>query len=548
MSMSTFTISADDRAQLVEAFVTEAGEMIARFEELLLQLEQTPDNELLHEIFRAVHTVKGNASCLQFDELTSVAHAAEGLLEKLRHDEIQATPACITRLLDVVDAFRDLTARSVEGDATLTSAQRALIDDLAAFANIGGPAASLPAEMNGTTAFTTAQKAQKSLRVAAVKLDRMLDLTGEIAIARGTVRQLVIDGADRERVLDSMYELDGLNLQLQELLMDARLVPLGPALRPFHRIVRDVAAAENKRVALVIDGGEVEVDTAVVENLKDPMTHMIRNAIDHGIEKPEERAAAGKPAIATIRISASQENGAIVILFADDGRGLDAARIASRARSLGLDIERLSQQEVLNLIFEPGFSTAEAVSDLSGRGVGMDVVRRNIEALRGTVTIETKAGAGTTFIVRLPLTLAVIDGFGVTAATETYVVPMDKVLECVELPDGHDQVETTGVMLLREELVPYVRLRELFGLAGDRAERENVLIVQHNDNRFGLVVDELHGGSQIVIKPLGTYFDSVTGIAGSSILGDGRVALILDPPAIFRGLGSLGAAQQRSQA
>jgi two-component system, chemotaxis family, sensor kinase CheA len=535
--MHTMTMSADDREQLVAAFLAEADETIGRLEELLLQLEQSPDNELLHEIFRAAHTIKGNAACLQFEELTALAHAAEELLERLRHEEIQATPAVIGRLLDAVDAFRDLAERSVRGESTLTTAQQTLIDDLVAFTTADARPIAGPVENGGTIPAAPA-RAQKSLRVASVKLDRMLDLTGEIAIARGHVRQLVVgeNEMDRERVLDSLYELDRLNLQLQELVMHARLVPLGPALRPFHRIVRDVAATQSKHVVLVIDGGDVEVDTAVVEHLKDPITHMIRNAIDHGIEAPDARVAAGKSPIGTIRIAAAQEHGAIVIRFSDDGAGIDEARIVAQAKTLGLDVERLTAQEVLSLIFEPGFTTAAAVSDLSGRGVGMDVVLRNIEALRGSVSIETHKGAGTTFVIRLPLTLAVIDGFGVTAADETYVVPMEQVLECVELPADHPHSETTGVMALRDELVPYVRLRQLFALPGTAPKRENVLVVQHDGGRVGLVVDGLHGGAQTVIKPLGTFFDEVTGIAGSSILGDGRVALILDPAAIVRGL------------
>src|SRR5262249_43722795 len=240
----------------------------------------------------------------------------------------------------------------------------------------------------------------ETLRVRIDKLDRMLDLSGEIAIARGHLRQLVTDD---ERVLDVARDLDRLSFDLQELIMSARMVPLGPALQPFHRIVRDLAAGSGKRVALIVEAGDVEVDTTVIEHLKDPITHMVRNAIDHGI------ASAG-----TIRITAAHEAGGIVIRFADDGRGIDAS--------------------ILDRIFEPGFTTARQVTEVSGRGVGMDIVRRNIEALRGSVAVSSHPGRGTTFTIRLPLTVAVIDGFGLTLADETYVIPLDAIVECAEMP------------------------------------------------------------------------------------------------------------------
>jgi two-component system chemotaxis sensor kinase CheA len=349
------------------------------------------------------------------------------------------------------------------------------------------------------------------------KLDRMLDLAGEIAIARGRVHQLIAM-RDHESLVYVEQQIDALQSELQELIMRARMVPVGPLFQQYARVVRDVAASHGKEARLVTLGDDVEIDTTAVEMLRDPLTHMIRNAIDHGIETTEQRLAAGKSASGRITLEARHEAASIIIRVSDDGAGLDRGVIGDR----------------LDVIFEPGFTTSESVTDLSGRGVGMDVVRRAIEALRGTIAIDTAEGKGTTFTIRLPLTLAVIDGFGITAAGETYVVPMDHVLECVELPSGTRNGADSGVLLLRDEIIPYVRLRSLFALEGSPAARENVLIVQHDGAKAGLVVDELHGAGQAVIKPLGNYFNEVPGVAGSSILGNGRVALILDTPAILR--------------
>jgi len=303
--------------------------------------------------------------------------------------------------------------------------------------------------------------------------------------------------------------------------MRARMVPVGPLFHSYTRTVRDIASTHGKAAELVTSGDDVEVDTTAVEMLRDPLTHMIRNAIDHGIEEPEQRIANGKPATGTITLAAHHEAGSIVIRISDDGAGIKV------------------EGDRLEKIFEPGFTTSESVTDLSGRGVGMDVVRQAVESLRGTIDVATSLGEGSTFTIRIPLTLAVIDGFRVTAATESFIVPMDHVVECIELPPADRSEEASGVMLLRDEIVPYVRLRNLFGLSLASATenlRENVLVVRHGSTKAGLVVDELHGSAQAVIKPLGNYFGEVSGIAGSSILGNGQVALILDTPSILRNL------------
>ena len=474
-------MSEIDLNELMATFMEESVEDIAALENGLLALEVAPDDaEVKQELLRRAHTLKGNASCVGLTSVASFAHAYEELLERIHENAMQADPAVITLLLSGIDTFRRLIAAPAAGGGQRTAA--------------------------------------RSMRVASEKLDRMLDLAGEIAIARGRVQQLLAN-ADYDAVIELERQAATLETELQELIMHARMVPVGPLFRSYTRTVRDTASTHGKNAQLITVGEDVEVDTTVVEMLRDPLTHMIRNAIDHGIELPEERSAHGKDATGTITLAAHHEAGSIVIRISDDGAGIHV------------------EGDRLDKIFEPGFTTAESVTDLSGRGMGMDVVRRAVESLRGTIDVST-AATGTTFTIRIPLTLAVIDGFRVTAATETFIVPMDHVVECIELPEAERSAEDAGVLLLRDEIIPYVRLRNLFGLcvAATQNFRENVLIVRHGAAKAGLVVDELHGSGQAVIKPLGNYFGEVSGIAGSSILGNGQVALILDTPAILRNI------------
>jgi two-component system chemotaxis sensor kinase CheA len=525
-------MSEFDLAELVETFVAEAIEDIAALEAGLLALETTPDDgDLRRELQRHAHTLKGNASCVGMQAITDFAHSYEELLERITNGEVAVDSALVNLLLSGIDTFRRLVDE--RENASLTVSDRALIAALrngeAVIAVNGGEAPEAPRVTRG---------AERSVRVSATKLNRMLDLAGEIAIARGRVRDLLGRINADAGLVEVERQVDLLQGELQELIMRARMVPIGPMFRQYERTVRDVAAAHGKNARLLTVGDDVELDTSAVELLRDPITHMIRNAIDHGLETSAVRVASGKSPVGHVTLEAHHDAGSVVIRISDDGAGLDREAIAARAgRPVGTDAE------LDRLIFEPGFSTSSEVTDLSGRGVGMDVVRRAIEALRGTISIATRRGEGTSFTIRLPLTLAVIDGFGVRAGDETYLVPLDHVVECVEMPAANRNGDTTGVLLLREEIVPYVRLRQHFGTGGDVPARENVLIVQIHGlsgqgggSKAGLAVDELYGSSQAVIKPLGGYFNEVPGIAGSSILGNGRVALILDTPAILRSL------------
>jgi two-component system, chemotaxis family, sensor kinase CheA len=382
------------------------------------------------------------------------------------------------------------------------------------------------------------QARNRTLRVDIEKLDQMLNLTGEIAIAQGRLRRMLeeVKTDAARKLLDLQREIESLQKSLQEQVMGVRLVPVGPMFHQFARSVRDISQSHNKLARLEIVGAEVEVDTRILENLKDPLLHMIRNAVDHGIEPPKLRRAKGKNGCGLLKLSATHKAGNILIQLSDDGAGFNRERILAKARDLGLipDGDKISDQELFNLVFESGFSTAEEVTDLSGRGVGMDVVRRNIELLRGNIEIQSAEGRGTTISIRLPLTLAIIDGFSVVANDETYVIPLEMISECLELPSDQISREKVGVINLRGEPVPYIRLREVFGTPGDLPLRENVVVVHRDGGLAGIAVERLVEECQAIIKPLSRIFRDVPGISGSTILDSGRVALILDVAALLR--------------
>jgi two-component system chemotaxis sensor kinase CheA len=377
------------------------------------------------------------------------------------------------------------------------------------------------------------KKAQeaKLIRVHADKLDQLINLVGELVIA-GASASLLAQKSKDEGMFEATSTISRLVDEIRDGALRLRMVQIGETFNRFHRVVRDVSRDLGKDIELVITGAEAELDKTVVEKLSDPLTHMVRNAIDHGIESAEARIAAGKSPRGQVRLNAFHESGSIVIEVADDGGGLKRERIKKKAVEKGLlspDAEP-SNGDLFKLLFEPGFSTAEQISNLSGRGVGLDVVKRNIEALRGTAQIDSQEGVGTTMSIRLPLTLAIIDGFLIGVGKSSYVVPLDMVEECIELRAGDTQ---TNVLNLRGAVLPLIRLREYFSLGGQRGRRENVVVVKYAGNKAGLVVDELMGEFQTVIKPLGQIFTNLRGISGSTILGSGEVALILDVPSLI---------------
>lgn len=372
------------------------------------------------------------------------------------------------------------------------------------------------------------------IRVDADKLDDLINLVGELIIA-GAGTSVIAQRAGIPELQEATSTLSRLVEEVRDSALNLRMVQIGATFTRFQRVVRDVSKELGKDIRLVISGEETELDKTVVEKIGDPLTHLVRNSMDHGIEPADVRVARGKPVYGTLRLNAYHDAGSIVIEVSDDGGGLNKDKILKKAIERGLVAEgqSLTEQEIYNLIFEAGFSTADAVSNLSGRGVGMDVVRRNIQALRGTVDIQSVAGAGTTMRIRLPLTLAIIDGFLVGVGDAAYVVPLDMVVECIELKAWNRSDEGDGRYLnLRGEVLPYMRLREHFEIEGPRVRRENVVVVRYGDHKAGLVVDKLMGEFQTVIKPLGKVFSQIKGIGGFTIMGTGEVALILDVPGL----------------
>ena len=376
------------------------------------------------------------------------------------------------------------------------------------------------------------KKAKESqlVRVHADKLDQLIDLVGELVIAGAAANMLALKSRQSDLV-EATSILSRLVENIRDSALQLRMVQIGDTFNRFNRVVRDVSKELGKEIELEISGAETELDKTVVEKIGDPLMHLVRNSLDHGIEPVDVRLERGKPACGRVSLNAFHDSGNIVIQVSDDGGGLNRTRIRAKAveRELIQANDSLSDKEILNLIFEPGFSTADKVSNLSGRGVGMDVVRRNITSLRGTVEVSSTEGVGSTFTIRLPLTLAIIDGFLVGVGRASYVIPLDSVVECIEKKNVSGE---RNFLNLRGEALPFIRLREIFEVEGQAPARESIVVVQFGGRRAGIVVDQLIGEFQTVIKPLGRMFANLRGIGGSTILGSGEVALILDVAAL----------------
>lgn len=538
-----------DLEKILNIYAAEAEELLARMEEALLGLEKNPlDDKLLEAIFRGAHTIKGNSASLGFSELARFAHGFEELLHRLHSHQIPVTPAAITILLRGVDALRELVPAAIAGRDELTPEHAGLLAELAD----GTPATqtnkptSTPSPNRDSVGPLVPSRPETRawsvktgmVRVETHDLDRMLNLAGEVAIAQGRMNDaLEPPSANGAEVREAHAQLQRLTLELQAEIMNLRLLPLGTVFRQYLRAVREIARAQGKLVRLELQGENVEVDISMVEHLKDPLMQMIRNAIDHGIESPEKRRAFGKDPCGCLRLNARHEGGEIVIEMIDDGAGLDRPRIIERARQMEIltEPENLADAELFQLLFTPGFSTADKVTELSGRGVGMDIVRQNIETLRGSVAVGSEPGLGTTITIRVPLTMAIIEGFSVGIGVETLILPLHTVVECVQMPAEVSRGQhRQGVVDLRGEPLPFVRLRDWFQLPSQKPSREHIVVIEADRVRAGLAVDALYGPRQTVIKPLGKQLQGLPGIAGSAILGNGKVALILDPAALLR--------------
>ena len=535
-----------DRDAVLASFLVESEEGLDVMEQALVQMEAHPsDPEPLHTIFRVAHSIKGNATSLELSELAGFAHVVEDLLDVFREQQALPSADLISLLLKAVDELRAMVSTAKAGPQELTPGQHEIRKEIAREVEKRSKRVITASEASGESSSTAKIDAlpgagHRTLRADVDKLDHMLNLTGEIVIAQGRLRQMIEKlGTEQGRAILEMHrEAERLYLDLQSEVMGIRMVPVGPLFRQFIRSVRDLARSHGKMARLEVIGGDVEVDTTVLEQLKDPLLHLVRNAVDHGLEKPAVRESQGKNPCGLIRLTAAHSGGNIIVKLQDDGAGFDRTRILDKAKRLGLlsSIDEIRDQDLYDLVFQAGFSTAESVTDLSGRGVGLDVVRRNIDSLRGTAEISSTAGKGSTITIRLPLTLAIIEGFSVKVGSETFVVPLEHVTECTELPAEQRSPEASGILSLRGTALPYIRLRRVFSVPGETPKRENIVVVKINEFHAGIAVDELLGGMQTVVKPLGGAFRGISGIAGSTVLGDGRVGLIIDVPSLLRGV------------
>jgi two-component system chemotaxis sensor kinase CheA len=575
-------------SEMMRLFCAEAEELLGDIEQAALVLESRPDDaETLATAFRGFHTLKGNAAVMRLVVLQRLAHEVESLLDAARRgsrrldrdaidvmlaaadlvaravgemgrqldglDPGRSIPLPVSAVIDRVHAVLASPPRDAAAPAPAAasappaaleppplpptpppSAAEVVVPEVAPPAPpipaVAGPVPQAPSHRGGTAG---------SVRVDTAKLDLLVDLVGELVIAQSMVVQAAEQSGRDDQLARSLGHLRGIMADLQRAALTMRMIPIRGTFQKMVRLVRDTAVQLGKEIRLVVEGEETELDRTVIEEIGDPLIHMLRNAADHGIESPAERLAAGKPATGTLRLGASHQGGCVVIEIADDGRGLDPIRIRAKAIERGLipADAPLDGRETLELIFAPGFSTAEQVSDLSGRGVGMDVVRRNLERLRGKVEIESLPGRGTTFTITLPLTLAIIEGLIVAVGGQRFVIPTLAVRESFRpRPGGITTVHGRGELVdVRGSLVPLVRLGRRLGIAAEEdPARAIVVVLEAGHDRRCLLVDEHVGKQEVVIKSLGETFAGRTGFAGAAILGDGRVGLILDTAPLVR--------------
>ncbi|HLC40572.1 MAG TPA: chemotaxis protein CheA [Methylomirabilota bacterium] len=539
-------IPQEEFQEILREFHSEAQEILAGLEEDMVRLEREPSNrELVNRIFRAMHTLKGNSAFLGFTKMTSVTHEAENVLNKIRNGSLVLTETVMDALLASVDVVKALLREiiagedhSVEIDRAVALLQHALNAD-GSTETEGDAPAMLESSDRGAPDFTEATM----IRVEVQRLDHLMNLIGELVIGRNRLHKVRTDIEHRHEgdslVVDLTQVSGQINLvssELQEAVMKARMVPIQNIFNRFPRLVRDLAREREKAVDLVVNGHETELDRSLIEKVWDPLVHLIRNAIDHGLESTAERAAAGKPERGQIILAARQEGSHIVISVEDDGRGIDPSRVLAKARRTGLvgQEEALSEQEALNLIFAPGFSTKDEVTDVSGRGVGLDVVKTNLKRLNGLIDVTTVKGVGTRFTLKIPLTLAIVQALLIQVAEEVAAFPLALVVETVRLHPGEVRtINGRPVLRIRDQVLPLLWLHDLFSAARPAERRFNAIIVGLAEERVALAVDTLLGQQEVVVKSIGSYLGEIRGIAGATILGDGRVVMILDVAALI---------------
>jgi two-component system chemotaxis sensor kinase CheA len=555
----TAAMSLADDPELIRDFVLESREHLESIESQVLTLDRDPSNmEAVHSVFRSFHTIKGLAGFLGFEIIQNLTHEVETVLDLARNSKLTVTTAVIDVVLeskDHVSKWLKCLDSSANGSMPPTpAADEGLLARIHRFIDSGEGApgaeehsvepvlADSPAEQTRET-----KAVARSVKVDTDKLDFLVDMVGEMVIAQSLVRHdpsLKIEG--NGRLARNLSQLARITDEVQRTAMAMRMVPVGPLFQKMVRLVRDLSRKFGKQARVQTDGEDVELDRNIVEELADPLMHMIRNALDHGIETPEQRTASGKDPVALITLRAFHRSGHIVIEVSDDGRGINKKKVIERAQKNGLIVPtaQLTDAECHNIIFQPGFSTAEKVSDVSGRGVGMDVVRKQIQKLRGSVELQSIEGKGAIFSLRLPLTLAIIDGLIVVAGAERYILPLASVKELFRpIPGQVSTIEGRAeVVSVRDRLVPVLRLYDRFRIQPKTTDPlASVFVMAETDNAtFCIMVDDLIGKQEVVIKNLGSAFRNVPGVAGGAILGDGRVGLILDLQTLFAGNSDVG--------
>jgi two-component system, chemotaxis family, sensor kinase CheA len=586
---------------LLREFVTETNESLDVVDVELVRFEQEPDNaKILDNVFRLVHTIKGTCGFLGLPRLEALAHAAETLMGKFR-DGVPATSEAVTLILATIDRIKHILEmlerdqREPEGnDEDLIAGLDRMVDGLGAAPplaperTVGTLApqalerplrpgeASLdelerafretkvaPATPKAAPAEPamqdddTAKAANQSIRVAVDSLEQLMTMVSELVLTRNQLLEIVRRHEDSE-FKGPLQRLSNVTAELQEGVMKTRMQPIGNAWQKLPRIVRDLSNELGKRIDLEMQGAETELDRQVLDLIKDPLTHMVRNSADHGLESPTDRRALGKPERGRIRLSAYHEGGHIVIQIADDGRGLNTERIKAKAVAQGLaseaEIAKLTEAQVHKFIFMPGFSTAAEITSISGRGVGMDVVRNNIDQIGGTIDVKSVAGAGVSFTIKIPLTLAIVAALIVEAGGERFAIPQLSVVELVRVRAGSDhrieRIKDTAVLRLRNKLLPLARLTRLLDMQGDVfADNEEgfIIVLQVGSQTFGLIVDGVFHTEEIVVKPMSSKLRHIAMFSGNTILGDGSVIMIIDPNGVVRAFGSTVTSQMAAE-
>jgi len=554
--------------EIVQEFLVESHENLDQLDRDLVELERDPGSrELLAGIFRTIHTIKGTSGFLAFGTLEQVSHVGEGLLSRLRDGELELDFERAAALLDLVDAIRTVLA-SIE--ATGAEGQHdfsALVAQLERLQSADPDAPRLvqprpaadpapePADHDGGETEVDSRRgvADHSIRVDIGVLDELMQMVGELVLTRNRIVQQAGTIAD-PALMHTAHRLDVIAAGLQEGVMKTRMQPIGNIWSRMPRVVRDLGVVCGRQVRVEMEGRETELDRSLLEAIKDPLTHLVRNAVDHGVEPPQERVALGKPAEGVIGLRAYQQGGKVHIEIADDGRGIDPERVGLKAVERGLltpeQLANLSPEETTSLVFQPGFSTAEAVSSVSGRGVGMDVVRTNIEQVGGTFALRSVPGFGSTVTLQIPLTLAIIPALTVATGGQRLAIPQLSLVELVAVPAGEvrttiEDVSGVPVLRLRGRLLPLVHLDAALGLTSCRRAdgTVSVVVVQSEGRQFGIVVDRVVDTEEIVVKPLSSQLAGIGLYAGAMVSGDGAVALILDVTALGHRSGVLGAAR-----